>query len=276
MSLAGVAKETTAIVERGTYTAPSGTVCDVRESIADAVAGTRLFTPELAAAALARTRDDGAAPTIEVTAETTAAAARRLYANGQKVCALNFASAKNPGGGWTGGAKAQEEDLARCSALVACQLTQRAYYDVNRACESMLYTDHLIYSPRVPFFRDDRLDLVEEPYLCSVITAPAPNAGEARRRDEPRAAISAALRQRAGMVLAVAEDAGERTLVLGAWGCGVFRNDPAEVAEVFATWLASDRFRGAFDHVTFAIYDRSKEKATLRAFEERFSSSRPA
>jgi uncharacterized protein (TIGR02452 family) len=140
----------------------------------------------------------------------------------------------------------------------------------------MLYTDHLIYSPHVPFFRDDRLELVEEPYLCSVITAPAPNAGEAVRKGEPRAAISAALRQRAGMVLAVAEDAGERTLVLGAWGCGVFRNDPVEVAEVFATWLASDRFRGAFDHVTFAIYDRSKTQATLRAFEARFSSSRPA
>src|SRR6185312_12808515 len=95
------------------------------------------------------------------------------------VVALNFASAKNPGGGFLGGAKAQEEDLCRCSALYTCQLTQSAYYEVNRATSSMLYTDNIIYSPDVPFFRDDRLQLLDEPFTVSIITAPAPNAGQA-------------------------------------------------------------------------------------------------
>lgn len=50
--------------------------------------------------------------------------------------------------------------------------------EVNRATESLLYTDHIIYSPRVPFFRVRNRELIEDPFSSSVITAPAPNAGK--------------------------------------------------------------------------------------------------
>lgn len=273
MSLSGVAKSTLAIIAAGDYLAPSGAQRSIAAPFAAAVAGTRLFVPDEAAALLAAgpASAEGAATRIAVTAETTTQAARRLTATGLRVVALNFASAKNPGGGFLGGAKAQEEDVCRCGALYPCLLEARAYYDANRAHPSLLYTDHIIYSPAVPFFRDDRLDLLEQPYLCSVITAPAPNAGEALRAGESRAAISAALHHRAALVLAIAEATSERNLILGAWGCGVFRNDPVEVAAIFAAHLASPRFRHAFDDVTFAIYDRSSSQSTLRAFEQRFA-----
>lgn len=271
MSLAGLARHTLAIVEEGGYLAPSGTRRDLRAPIERAVGGTRLYTPDVLAALVAQPGPGGPPPRIEVVDATTAAAARRLAASGP-VCALNFASAKNPGGGFLGGAKAQEEDLARCSALYTCQLTARGYYDANRACDSMLYTDHLIYSPAVPFFRDDRLDLLEQPFACSVITAPAPNAGEALRRDPAAGpAIARALARRAAMVLAAAAAEGERRLVLGAWGCGVFRNDPHAVAAVFAELLASPRFAGAFDQVDFAIHDRRPGQPVLAAFQARFA-----
>ncbi len=270
MSLAGVAKETLAIVAAGRYRAPSGATRELGPELAAARAGTRLYEPEELAALVADLPAlAGPPPAVTVTAETTSAAARRLAATGP-VAALNFASAKNPGGGFLGGAKAQEEDLARGSALYDCQLTARGYYDANRACASMLYTDHLIWSPAVPCFRDDQLALLEDPYRCGFITAPAPNAGEALRRD-PRArrAITATLVRRAAMVLAVAVAEGARRLVLGAWGCGVFRNQPAEVADVFGAALAAPPFAGAFDEVCFAIYDRSPDRATLRAFQAR-------
>jgi uncharacterized protein (TIGR02452 family) len=188
-----------------------------------------------------------------------------------RVLALNFASAKNPGGGFLGGARAQEEDLARASALYHCQVTQPAYYDANRGTASMLYTDHLIYSPDVPFFRDERLDLLEAPFLVSILTSPAPNAGEALRRD-PGAGpdIRATLGERAGHVLAAAAEHGHRTLVLGAWGCGVFRNDPAHVAAVFHRWLTGT-FRGAFDRVVFAVWERSPAQGNRQAFDRQFA-----
>jgi uncharacterized protein (TIGR02452 family) len=269
MSLAGVAKETVAIVERGEYTCPSGQVVSLRAAIDAAAAGTVLHRPD-DFADLTVPAGVGGPPTIEVWADGTAGAARRLAEEGP-VAALNFASAKNPGGGFMGGAKAQEEDLARCSALVHCQRTQRGYYEANRAEPSMLYTDHVIYAPRVPFFRDERLDLLARPFLASVVTAPAPNAGEHLRR-EPRghAAISEALDRRAERVLRVLAHHGERVLVLGAWGCGVFRNDPAEVAATFKKWLHAPAYAGVFARVVFAVLDRSRERATLAAFERAF------
>ena len=273
MSLAGVAKETLEIVERGTYTCPSGQVVNIRAEVDAALAGTVLYRPDDFADVkkLPPLVGGGAPPRIEVWADTTAGAARKLAAEGP-VAALNFASAKNPGGGFMGGAKAQEEDLARCSALYDCQRTQRDYYTVHRGESSMLYTDHIIYSPAVPFFRDERLDLLPVPFLASIVTSPAPNAGEHLRRDaRGHAAISAALTRRAGRVLRVLAEQRQRVLVLGAWGCGVFRNDPAEVASVFKDWLHAPEYLGAFDRVVFAIPARDRDQPTLRAFERAFN-----
>ncbi|MCB9549313.1 MAG: TIGR02452 family protein [Myxococcales bacterium] len=271
MSLTGVARETLHIVQAGGYTAPSGAAVDFAAAQRAAVAGTRLYDPAQAAALLAAPPGTGAPPRVEVTDETTQVAAARLAAAGP-VAALNFASARNPGGGFLGGAKAQEEDVCRCSGLYHCLLEAPDYYAVNRAGASLLYSDHVIWSPAVPFFRTRARELLEAPFFASVITAPAPNAGEALRRDPAAGpAIEACYRHRAGLVLAVAQAQAARRLVLGAWGCGVFRNDPAMAADAFGVWLASPRFAGAFDAVTFAVYDPSKTRGTLAAFADRLS-----
>jgi uncharacterized protein (TIGR02452 family) len=270
MSLTHVGAETVEITRRGWYVARSGQTVSIADAVARAVEGTRLYRPG-DYAKLELTGSAAAGPaSLEVTDETTAEAARRLVAHEsvERVVALNFASAKNPGGGFLGGAKAQEEDLARCSALYACQIRHRDYYDANRSCGSMLYTDHLIYSPDVPFFRDERLELLDAPFTASLITSPAPNAGEASRRGETPL-VRATLERRAEHVLRVAAHHRHRVLVLGAWGCGVFRNDPRVVADVFARLLTAGALARAFTRVVFAIYDRSSARATLRAFEER-------
>jgi uncharacterized protein (TIGR02452 family) len=135
----------------------------------------------------------------------------------------------------------------------------------------MLYTDHIIYSPDVPFFRDDLLELLATPVLVSILTAPAPNAGEhLSRHPDGGPDVLAALERRAERVLGIAAIHGHRALVLGAWGCGVFGNDPVEVAGVFARLLDAPPFAQAFDRVVFGVYDRSRDRATLRAFQERF------
>ncbi len=268
MSLRGVARETLDIIESGRYQSLSGAWVDVGDAVKAAVAGTVLYRPgglDLSAAS-------PGAPNIEVTEETTQAAARRLIADEgvADLVLLNYASARNPGGGFLGGAKAQEEDLCRCSGLYACLLTQPEYYEANRAQSSMLYTDHIIYAPRVPFFRDGRRGLMESPVLSSVITAPAPNAGEHLRRSPAETAVlEETLHRRAGLVLLVARAQQHRTLLLGAWGCGVFRNDPHRVAEAFMSWLAV--LGGAFDRVVFAV-PAGKPAHNLEAFTIRCAS----
>ncbi|GAA2586192.1 TIGR02452 family protein [Actinomadura fulvescens] len=265
-----------AILDRGGYVAPSGRTVTVAGAVDATVRGTVLHRPEELDALLAGLpASPGLETRVEVTGETTLAAARRLRgpcgmpgsAPEGVPLALNFASAKNPGGGFLNGAHAQEEGLARSSALYASLRAAREFYDFHRAQGDLLYSDHMIYSPAVPVFRDDAGRLLEEPYDVAFLTSPAPNRGAIR--DEARAArIPEVLRLRARKVLAAAVGHGHRRLVLGAWGCGVFRNDPAEVAEAFAEPLRpGGEFAGRFEHVVFAVWDTAKGAPRHAAFD---------
>jgi uncharacterized protein (TIGR02452 family) len=274
MSLKAVAADTVAITDRGGYQSPSGKRVDFSAALRAMYDGTILYTPEDLRALVASLAppEPRAKTRIEVTGETTGAALARLIVDErcEDVLALNYASAKNPGGGFLGGAKAQEEDLARVSTLYASQITKRNYYDANRAEDSMLYTDHAIYSPSVVFFRDERHALLESPFVASIVTMPAPNAGEHfRRHPDDVTGVRDALERRIAYVLSIARAHHQRVLVLGAWGCGVFRNDPDLVATLFANALAHEQFAGAFERVVFAVYDR-KEAVNRAPFEQRF------
>jgi uncharacterized protein (TIGR02452 family) len=210
-----------------------------------------------------------------VTGEGSLQAARRLYVAGaERIAVLNFASARNPGGGYLGGAKAQEEDLCRNALLYPCLLRAPDYYAAHRASSDLLYSDRVIWSPDVPVHRGDDGRLAE-PYPVSFLTAAAPNAGEVLRRDPdagPR--IRRALHRRTERVLAVAAHHGARHLVLGAWGCGVFRNDPREVAEAFHTHLTGDgAFSSSFECVVFAVWHRTSDSANRAAFADCFVSA---
>jgi uncharacterized protein (TIGR02452 family) len=260
-----IAGETVAILERGWYDHPSGRVT-IADELARAVAGTRLWTPEDAAAALGQLTlgAPATATRVEVTNEASLAAARRL---GGPVGCLNFASAKNPGGGFLGGAEAQEESLARSSGLYHCLLGVPGFYSFHRSQRDPLYSDHAIFSPEVPVFRDERGALLARPYPVSFVTAAAPNAGALAPGYPGAALLPEVLAARTARVLAVFWASGLRRLVLGAWGCGVFRNPPAFVAAAFAAQLGpSGAFGSRFEHVTFAVLDRAPGTPTLRAF----------
>ena len=214
-----------------------------------------------------------AAPTrIRVVNGTSLASARELAARGPAPLVLNFASAKNPGGGFLNGARAQEESLARASSLYATLLTS-GMYGHHRAHGDALCTDWMIHSPDVPVFRDDETAaLREEPFLCSFGTAPAPNAGVVLERDRSRRAeVDRAMAARVTRALAISAAHGHPSLVLGAWGCGVFANDPRIVAGAFAAELEG-AFAGVFDEVVFAVLDWSEERRFVRPFVERFAS----
>ncbi len=274
-SLIIVAKDNEIILGRGSYTSPSGASVDVETHRDASVEGTLVYTPDDLHQLLGQEGE----PTskrprrIEVVEGKAGEVARRVAKeDGVEPLVLNFASAKNPGGGYVRGTRAQEEDLARCSLLYFNLVLCTDYYAANRICGSALYTDHMIYSPGVPFFRDDdQYELLEEVVPLAVITAPAPNADafllNTRGAGDP-SIIQQVMERRVGMVLALAEEHKHRVLVLGAWGCGVFKNDPKMVASIFADWLARPRFAGCFDRVVFAIYVREDNRHILETFQE--------
>ncbi|MFI5607394.1 TIGR02452 family protein [Amycolatopsis sp. NPDC051903] len=261
--LRALAAETVQIVDRGSYHSGDTEVV-LRDLVTRARESTRLHLPEEALPRPeSRTR---VTPEIEVTNESSLAAARRL---GGDVACLVFASARNPGGGFLNGAQAQEEAIARGSALYACLLEAREFYAHHRADPDLRYSDRVIHSPGVPVFRDDSGALLSEAYPVSFLTAAAPNLGAIRRTQPDRAAsVPAVLRRRAERVVAIAAAHGHRSLVLGAWGCGVFENDPAVVADAFRQALAR---HAGFDHVVFAVLDKRAGEPTYAAFAREFN-----
>ncbi|MFI6153903.1 TIGR02452 family protein [Kitasatospora sp. NPDC051170] len=285
-----VARVNEQIAERGSYRADGGELVQVGEDLAAARAGTVSYTPSGLDALLREGGEPGplGAGRVEVTAEGSVEAARRLVEAGAgPVGVLNFASARNPGGGYLRGARAQEEDLCRSALLYTCLLEAPDYYEAHRASDDLRYSHRVIVSPGVPVIRGGRGELLARPYPVTFLTSPAPNAGELERRsagsdvrgsdvrgsdvrgsDVRGADVRGVLAERALRVLAAAARHEVRTLVLGAWGCGVFRNDPAQVAEAFEDALG--RYGAAFERVVFAVWDRSPVSANRAAFEARF------
>ena len=269
-TLRTIAEDTLAALERGWYRNGGGVRVEIGEATRRAIEGTTLHTPSSLATLLEGLRPDGGGATVyEVTDETTLDAARRLHRRGAAdILCLNFGSAKNPGGGFLGGASAQEESLARASGLYGCLLSASGYYEHHRRERSAIYSDHLIHSPGVPVFKHEDGSPMESFIPVSFITGAAVNAGAVRENEPANAArIVPAMRTRVGKLLALCAARGHRTLVLGAWGCGVFRNDPEVIAGLFAEVLHG-RFAGEFAHIVFAI--KTRDQKMLDAFASRF------
>ena len=277
MDAKAIAQGTVAALERGQYIAEGNTI-DLTGLLATCLSGTRSYDPE----DLARLREhvlaqpaSQPATTFAVVNETTLQGCTRLIASQQyrRIGVLNFASAKNPGGGFLGGAQAQEESLARSSALYFSLRQCPEHYAFHRTQSTCLYSDRMIYSPACPVFRDDAGRWLAQPYVVDIITSPAPNAG-AIRRNEPANLlhIVPTLTERASKILALAAAHQCDALVLGAWGCGVFQNDPGTVARIFHDYLRpSGLYSHYFRHVLFSVYDRARAPKTFEVFARQFA-----
>ena len=189
-----------------------------------------------------------------------------------KVAILNFASAKHPGGMVTNGSVAQEECICRCSNLyqiLSDNKFEKDFYDYHRYSKKKyknLYTSRLIYSPDVILFRNDekkyhfnqynKIKKNGPEYTVDVITCAAPNlrglygkTNEEMLRNNDMYEIYV---DRIRHIFLSAYTNKVDHLVLGAFGCGVFRNSPNEIATAFHE--VQDEFRGCFKSIVYAIY----------------------
>ncbi|KAH3761588.1 TIGR02452 family protein [Pelomyxa schiedti] len=241
-----MAEETVRVLKSGEYTTGSGTHVVVREDLERAITGTVCHLPEDPILTSAP-RHFYTSTRVSVIQATTLQAIQGLVSQGvvTGVSALNFASAKHPGGGFLKGSRAQEESLSRSSGLYACLTAPAASplykFNEHRKPNTGLYSDHVTYSPGTPVFRDEDGTLKEHPHCVSFITSPAVNAGVVYKRVTPKAQAEETLRpvmmHRAHRVLCTAVAHGDDVIILGAWGCGVFKNDPKTVAELFCEQL---------------------------------------
>ena len=213
---------------------------------------------------------------ITVSSNRTFQEATELSAKypGKRIAVLNFASATHPGGGVVNGARAQEESLCRCSNLYQC-LTEkeliRDYYEFHRNRHNTLYTDALIYTPDVAIIKSDTNipeRLPESQWKkVDVITCAAPNLSAFRSQISVEELYHIHL-CRGGKILSAAAANGVEVIVLGAFGCGAFGNDPKIVAGAYYDLLR--QFGGYFRHISFAVFCANTESSNYTAFAETF------
>ncbi len=253
----------------------------LKESVAASVAGTVLYPAGAAPAAGKPKFPEDTTVTVS-RRRTLEAAVNYLDAHPQaRVAALNFASATNPGGGVTRGSRAQEESICRCSTLypALCSDALRwGFYDFHKVRHDVRYTDACIYTPGVTVIKTDtalpqRLD-PKDWRTVDVLTCAAPNL-----RQKPYNAMNpgsgTAVRvsdqellelhlSRGRQILRVAAHHGAEAVILGAFGCGAFRNPPAVVAKAYRTLM--DEFDGQFRAIEFAVYCSPGDTANYDAF----------
>lgn len=198
-----------------------------------------------------------------------------------KAAVLNFASATRPGGGVVTGSTAQEECICRCTTLYPCLTTKEAelrFYDPHRKNVGPLHNDDIIYTPNVAILRNDDYDWLPEPVFIDVITCAAPNLREKNvskynQEREPAPDISpeelkALHVSRARQILSAAAQEFVDVVILGAFGCGAFRNDPKVVASAYKEVVPE--FRKRFKAIEFAVYCRGADTENYEAFKEVF------
>lgn len=208
---------------------------------------------------------------VKVTNRSTLGAAKCYPL--KKVCILNFANAERPGGGVNYGMPTQEESICRCSTLHDCISDSKMKQQFYRPhlLLGAAYNDDIIYTPDVVVFKTDsrKPEMMSEGlwYKLNVITCVAPDLNNPiKKLSLSREQLLQLHYKRALRILEVAYAKGNEVLVLGAFGCGDFKNPPEVVAEAYQKALKE--FEGKFDVVEFAVYDPKKVGRNYWAFKE--------
>ncbi|MDR1013427.1 MAG: TIGR02452 family protein [Coriobacteriales bacterium] len=263
-----VAAQTIAVVEAGQYVSQeSGRTFAIGQAVAQSIRSTTVFSTEEIKAVENDVRRDTVYTVKALSTLDGAAWLRRQ--TGRVPTILNFASARRPGGGFENGAMAQEEDIAYRSSLYASLRSRSEYY--RESLDDLregLYFDKAVFTPGMVVIRDADYRLVD-PWDCHCVSAPAPNRGAALRNGTSEATVRAAMLRRIQLVLAVMAQTGASDIVLGAYGCGVFKNDPNCVAEQFHAVLVGQCQGIRFQHVLFAVPNQCSPNH--QAFAQRFA-----
>jgi uncharacterized protein (TIGR02452 family) len=197
-------------------------------------------------------------PLIVSSNDTVSEVIKQAKLSASFIGVLNFASFTSPGGGFLNGAHAQEEDLCHNSDLYERISLEADFYAYNiKHKNNGAYENRAIFSYDIIFIDPD----TDKEYVADVLTCAAPNK-KTGSYSNVTWNNSEILRNRIQFVLNIMQAEEVQIPILGAWGCGVFGQDPREVATLFKEELTSGKYN--FEKVIFAIpvgynYDCFKE-----------------
>lgn len=245
----------------------------LQKAVADSTANTRFYSPD---DTMILPQNPHYQPSYSVTAHRSFEAVQKLRQRmpDERFAVLNFASATHAGGGVEVGSRTQEEALCRCSTLYPClnqsELSEK-YYQYHQEKYDCFYSDAVIYVPDVLVIKTDtsipERMLPEQWFKTDIITCAAPNLRYNPDIISPEEQYLVH-RKRAKRIISSAVIGGASVLVLGAFGCGAFQNNPRMVAKAFRDVLAE--FEGYFRYVEFAVFYVGKESDNYSAFADVF------
>ena len=252
-------RNTVAIVNQGCYISKGGIRVDF-PSDAEMMQHTSFYEFELPVDE-SSPRDE---PTVvEVVNMDCIYAAMQLLEQGFNPAVLNMASRRNPGGGVATGAGAQEETLFRRTNLFR-SLYQFAPYAGQYGIHASRFQYPLdrnfggVYTPDAICFRETEQNgyaLMDAPVAISFIAVAGLNrpdlTPEGMITDEHAEAVKNKIRT----IFRIGLRHGHDSLVLGALGCGAFRNPPRHVAKLFHEVMEEPEFRNKYRKIVFAILD---------------------
>ena len=164
-----------------------------------------------------------------------------------KVCVVDPASYRNPGGNYLGGGWSPEEQIcAESNLFPVLEGLRKDYYDANRqSTHGGLNSDRALYLADLMFTTAGTMRKRD------VLVCAPPNRNFALENQRSEAECDVDLKNRIEAVMRIAAENQPDTLILGAFGCGFFGNDPEQVAGLFKSWL--QEHPGQFQSVVFSI-----------------------
>lgn len=183
---------------------------------------------------------------------------------GKKICVLNFASYKSPGGKFYDGAMAQEEALCHASTLYpVLKQFNHVYVSRKNKLNTGLYNEDFIYSPDIVF------PTGAEDIKVDVLTYAAPNMIRRPKTDD----YYKVFHRRIINAFTYPYLQGADVIILGAWGCGVFCNDPEYVSEIWD--MCTYYLNGYYDTVIHPVPNLGKSGSrNYNAFDEHIKFNR--
>jgi uncharacterized protein (TIGR02452 family) len=182
--------------------------------------------------------------TIQIVNSDTVTSALE-FSNIGKTAILNMASSKKAGGGVAKGARAQEECLFRCSNLF--QISENLY---------PLQMNEVLYTNDAVFFKNNDYRMIK-PFIVDVISVAAVNLNPQSKYNnlsdiDVIENYESIMRDKIKMMFYLASQNNCNNIILGAWGCGVFNNDPNVVARIFVDVIKEIAHK-CFDNIVFAV-----------------------
>lgn len=194
----------------------------------------------------------------------------RLCREGYNPAILNMASRRHPGGGVMLGAGAQEESLFRRTNLFR-SLYQFTEYFINHVwykkyitpvstgeCYPLDRNFGGIYTPGALLFREDEqhgYKLMESPECLSFISVAGMNRPKIKDATHIADDLIEGTKNKMRTILRIGLRHGHDSLVLGALGCGAYRNPPSHIAKLFHEVFEEPEFKNKYRLISFAILD---------------------